>query len=409
MPPSIRDGLTSATIDAIFYLENSIWYLGSQQKININISRAIYIYTVKTTILHPVHVSLGAKMSPFGGYDMPIQYAGGIIAEHDAARSGAALFDTCHMGEFTLSGPSAAADLDRLLSNDVANLAAGACRYGFLCNDDGGVIDDLITYRLSDTEFMVVVNASGEDGDFNWIKERVSKDTSIKNLSHATAKIDLQGPKSPKIAASLLKDPLNGLKYYRFMHNTYKDADIILSRTGYTGEIGFEIYCPAKYAVDFWNDCIAQGAVPAGLGARDILRLEMGYPLYGHELSADRNAAQSGFAHAISKNKAFIGSTKVSDSSLCNQSLTGISLDGRRTAHSGDAVMTDGKTIGTVTSGCFSPTQGRAIALAYINKESAGIDTPVSIISGKNELPGKITATPFYKNGTVRGDINLYL
>ncbi|MDR2592283.1 MAG: glycine cleavage system aminomethyltransferase GcvT [Chitinispirillales bacterium] len=364
---------------------------------------------MKTTVLHSVHASLGAKMSPFGGYDMPIQYAGGIIAEHNAARSGAALFDTCHMGEFMLSGPSAAVDLDRLLSNDVANLAVGACRYGFLCNDGGGVIDDLITYRIAETEFMVVVNASGEDGDFNWIKERVSKDTTVENLSHATAKIDLQGPKSPKIAASLLKHPLNGLKYYRFMQNRYKDADIILSRTGYTGEIGFEIYCPAGIAAGFWNDCMNSGAVPAGLGARDILRLEMGYPLYGHELSADRNAAQSGFSHAISKNKPFIGSAKVLDSSLSNQSLTGISLDGRRTVHCGDTVMMDGKSVGTVTSGCFSPTQGRAIALAYIDKESVSIDKAVSVISGKNELTGKIAETPFYKKGTVRGDINLYL
>jgi aminomethyltransferase len=364
---------------------------------------------MKTTVLHPVHAALGAKMSPFGGYDMPVQYAGGIIAEHGAARSGAALFDTCHMGEFIASGPNAAADLDRLLSNDVTNLPIGACRYGFLCNDGGGVIDDLITYRLSETEFMIVVNASGEEGDFEWIAGRASKDTSVKNLSHAIAKIDLQGPKSPKIAASLLKRPLNGLKYYRFMRNDYKGAEITISRTGYTGEIGFEIYCPAEHAADFWNDCMTLGAIPAGLGARDILRLEMGYPLYGHELSSDRNAAQSGFAHAISKNKTFIGSDKVNDLSLRNQSLTGISIDGRRTARSGDTVTIDGKTAGTVTSGCFSPTQAHAIALAYINNESSGIDTAVSIISGKNELSGKITATPFYKNGTVRGDINLYL
>jgi len=364
---------------------------------------------MKTTVLHPIHVSLGAKMSPFGGYDMPVQYAGGIIAEHGAARGGAAIFDTCHMGEFAVSGPNAAADLDRLLSNDVANLPIDACRYGFLCNEDGGVIDDLITYRLSDDGFMLVVNASGEDGDFDWIAGRVSEDTSVENLSRKTAKIDLQGPKSPKIAASLLKRPLNGLKYYRFMRNYYKDSEITISRTGYTGEIGFEIYCPADTAADFWNDCMTLGAVPAGLGARDILRLEMGYPLYGHELSADRNAAQSGFAHAISKNKQFIGSDKVHDLSLRNQSLAGINIDGRRTARSGDTVTIDGKTVGTVTSGCFSPTQAHAIALAYIDKDSSDIDTTVSIISGKNELIGKITAAPFYKKGTVRGDINLYL
>jgi aminomethyltransferase len=340
---------------------------------------------------------------------MPVRYAGGTLAEHAAARAGAALFDTCHMGEFILRGHSAAADLDRLLSNDAANLAAGACRYGFLCNDGGGVIDDLITYRFAESEFMIVVNAANEERDFEWINEHVSKDTTVENVSPATAKIDLQGPKSPKIAASLLEYPLNGLKYYRFMRNYYRGTEIIVSRTGYTGELGFEIYCPTETAAGFWNDCMTGGAVPAGLGARDILRLEMGYPLYGHELSADRNAAQSGFAYAISKNKPFTGSTTVLDPSRHNQLLTGISVDGRRTAHPGDTVTANGKSAGTVTSGCFSPTAGHAIALAYVDREYAATDNAVSIISGRNELPGKITPPPFHKKGTVRDDINIYL
>jgi aminomethyltransferase len=369
----------------------------------------MYIYGMKKTVLHPVHLSLNARMSMFAGYDMPLRYAGGILAEHAAARGGAALFDTCHMGEFMLCGVSAAADLDRLLTNDVGNMPVGACRYGFLCNNTGGVIDDLVTYRLAESEFMIVVNATGETGDFEWIKERVSAGTTVEDVSQATAKIDLQGPKSPKIAAALLKYPLDGLKYYRFMRNSYGNAEVIVSRTGYTGELGFEIYCPAEAVGGFWNDCVNGGAVPAGLGARDILRLEMGYPLYGHELSADRNAAQSGFAHAISKNKPFIGSANVLDPSQRNQHLMGISIDGRRTARSGDTVTVGDRTAGTVTSGCFSPTLGYAIALAYIDKECAGIDTTVSIISGKNELSGKISPTPFHKKGTVRGDINLYL
>ncbi len=364
---------------------------------------------MKTTVLRPVHTALGAKMAPFGGYDMPIQYADGIIAEHGAARLGAAIFDTCHMGELLLRGPSAAADLDRLLSNDIANLAIGACRYGFLCNDDGGVIDDLITYRQAEAEFMVVINAANEATDFDWIAGRVSNGTSVENVSDATAKMDLQGPKSPKIAASILTHPIDGLRYYRFMRNYYKQTEVTISRTGYTGEIGFEIYCPVDVAADFWNDCVNNGTVPAGLGARDILRLEMGYPLYGHELSADRNAAQSGFTYAISKNKRFIGSDKVLNTSLRDQLLSGISIDGRRTARRGDTVVIDDKTVGTITSACFSPTQTHAIALAYIDKEYAGINTTVSIISGKNLLYGKTTVTPFHKNGTVRADINLYL
>jgi aminomethyltransferase len=348
-------------------------------------------------------------MAPFGGYDMPLQYPGGILAEHAAARGGAALFDTCHMGEFIIRGAAAAADLDRLLTNDVGDMAVGVCRYGFLCNDAGGVIDDLITYRLSDSEFMTVVNATGEEGDFKWISERASDGTTVENVSQLTAKIDLQGPKAPKIAAPLLKYPLDGLKYYRFMRNRYRDADIIISRTGYTGEIGFEIYCPAGLAAEVWNDCANRGAVPAGLGARDILRLEMGYPLYGHELSADVSVTKSGFGYAISKNKQFKWPEETSVPGRNDRLLRGIILDGRRTARNGDAVTADGKEAGRVTSGGFSPSLGHAVALAYIDKEYAGIDTTVSIIGGKSELSGKICQTPFYKKGTVRGDINLYL
>jgi aminomethyltransferase len=348
-------------------------------------------------------------MTPFAGYDMPLQYAGGILSEHAAARCGAALFDTCHMGEFILRGPAAAADLDKLLTCDIAGMPVGACRYGFLCNDAGGVIDDLVTYKLAESEFMTVVNAAGEAGDFEWINERVSAGTTVEDVSQATAKIDLQGPKAPKIAAALLKYPLDGLKYYRFTRNGYGDAEVIVSRTGYTGEIGFEFYCSPGAAADFWNDCAKRGAVPAGLGARDILRLEMGYPLYGHELSSDRNAALSGIGYAISKNKPFTGAAATTSGLAGNQILRGIRISGRRTAHPGDTVTAGGRTAGTVTSGCFSPAVGHAIALAYIDKEYAGIDAAVSVISGKNELPGRVSATPFYKNGTARGDINLYL
>ena len=363
---------------------------------------------MKKTVLHDLHVSLGAKMAAFGGYEMPLQYEG-IIREHGAARAGAAVFDTCHMGEFLVRGAGAVAGLELVLSCGVADIRAGTCRYGFICNEAGGVIDDQIIYRMAEDEFMVVVNTATEERDFEWLKARVSR-ASVENISRETAKIDLQGPGSPKIAEALLRDSIAGLKYYNFARNAYRGAEVIVSRTGYTGEIGFEVYCGADAARDFWNECIARGAVPAGLGARDALRLEMGYPLYGHELSENRNAAQADFARVISRKKDFIGSASVLDPSAAGQLLRGISFDGRRAARAGDAVLNgSGAAVGEVTSGSFSPSLGHAVALAYVDREYAAIGTEVRAAGGKSEIAGKISELPFYKNATARADMKLYL
>jgi aminomethyltransferase len=267
----------------------------------------------------------------------------------------------------------------------------------------------MILYRASEGEFMAVVNAGNKESDFEFVLSHMSGGAEVDNLSPETAKIDVQGPKAPMIVASLLRDPLGGLKYYRFMRNYYRGLEVTVSRTGYTGEIGFEVYCPAGAAADFWSDCVAGGAVPAGLGARDILRIEMGYPLYGHELRADRNAAESGFAYAISTKKEFVGSSKALDPSLHKQSLCGISLEGRRTARGGDRVLVGGKESGIITSGSFSPSLGHAIAMAYIDNEFAGIGTELTVAGDKFEIAGRVCGLPFYKNGTARGDLDLYL
>jgi len=364
---------------------------------------------MKKTVLYDLHVSLGAKMAAFGGYEMPLQYEG-IIREHGAARAGAAVFDTCHMGEFLIRGAGALAGLERVLSCDVADIRVGSCRYGFICNDAGGVIDDLIIYRLAEDEFMMVVNAATEAGDFEWVAARVSGEVSVENISRETGKIDLQGPGSPKIAAALFGDSIAGLRYYNFARGSCRGADVIVSRTGYTGEIGFEVYCPIGAAKDFWNDCIERGAVPAGLGARDALRLEMGYPLYGRELSEGRNAAQSDFTRAVSRKKAFIGSESVLDPSAGGQLLRGISLDGRRAARGGEVVLNGvGAAVGEVTSGSFAPSLGHAVALAYIDKEYSAAGTELRVAVGSGEIAGRISELPFYKNATARADINLFL
>jgi aminomethyltransferase len=363
----------------------------------------------KKTIFHDVHVSLGAKMAPFGGYIMPIQYEG-IIKEHQAARNDAVIFDTCHMGEFMVTGGTACADIEALVTCDVAGLEPGQCRYGLMCNEAGGVIDDLLVYRLVPEEFMIVVNAGTKDHDFEWIKSHISAKTSLVNLSYMTAKMDLQGPRSPRIMQKLMSEPISGMRYYHSGRNSYKRHKVLISRTGYTGEIGFEIYCDHATALEFWSDCLELGAAPAGLGARDTLRLEMAMPLYGHELDEKRNAAESGFAKAISRNKRFTGSGIVLDEARTKFRLVGIEMAGRRAARNGDKIADgSGVEMGIVTSGSFAPSLEKAVALGYVRKEASGVGTKVSVSSARQSIEGVVVATPFYRNGTARKPITAFL
>jgi aminomethyltransferase len=363
----------------------------------------------KKTLLYDSHISLNAKMAPFGGYNMPIQYQG-IIAEHFATRRQATVFDTCHMGEFTLQGETAAGDLDKILSCPVAGMNIGQCRYGFICNEYGGVLDDQIIYRISENDFYMVVNASTQDTDFEWIKSHASTGTLIKNISLETGKIDLQGPFSVKIINRIIEKPVNDLKYYHWMFNRYKNKKVIVSRTGYTGEIGFEIYLDAPLTKSFWDECISLGAQPAGLGARDTLRLEMGYPLYGHELDANRNAAESGFSRAIAADKTFIGSETVLDASRTRYALCGIKLDGRRATRNNDDIYDNsGALIGKVTSGSFSPSLGYAVAMGYVKKELASAGAHVCMRAGKANMTGSIVELPFYKDSTARKKLSDFL
>ncbi|MBD3316375.1 MAG: glycine cleavage system aminomethyltransferase GcvT, partial [Chitinivibrionales bacterium] len=354
------------------------------------------------TVLYDLHIALDAKMTSFGGFLMPLHYQG-ILKEHRAVRDAAGVFDTCHMGEFRIGGPKAVADLENLLSSSVATMAIGQCRYGFICNEQGGTIDDQVLYRLAEEEFMMVVNASTRKRDFDWLKAHVSEGTTTEDISERTAKIDLQGPSSPVIMAKLTDESIEDMKFYRWRRSHFRDRPILMSRTGYTGEVGFEIYCDNDLAPAIWNECIKGGATPAGLGARDTLRLEMGMPLYGHELNANRNPAETGFGRAISTDKRFIGSEKILAPTHRPELLVGIALNGKRSARSGDVVNDKtGIKIGTVTSGSFSPSLERGIALAYVDKGRAAIGTLVNIDNGRRELPGSVVELPFYKFATGR-------
>jgi len=348
-------------------------------------------------------------MGPFGGFEMPIQYTG-IVAEHQACRERAVLFDTCHMGEFLVAGNSAVADLEQLVSCSVGSLEPGQCRYGLMCNPDGGVIDDLLVYRLADDRFMLVVNAGTQAGDAAWIEEHLDPGTTFSNLSADTAKIDLQGPSAPRIVKALMGEVLTGLKYYRFVQTIYRGEPALLSRTGYTGEIGVELYAAADQAIAFWHDAMELGAEPAGLGARDTLRLEVGMPLYGHELTTERNAGECGFARAIAQDKTFIGSDVVCDLSKRQQALVGIHLESRRAARAGDVVCDgSGAKVGLVTSGSYGPSVGSAIALGYMDAERAEPGTAVTIRMARGELAGRVAALPFWKEGTARKRIEGFL
>ena len=364
---------------------------------------------MKKTCLHGLHERLNAKMAGFGGYRMPIQYSG-IIKEHQACREAAVLFDTDHMGEFKLTGRNALKDIESLVSCDVASMTNGQCRYGMMCNEHGGVVDDLLVYRLGDSDFMLVVNAGTKENDFEWIKKQLSGDTKLEDQSSQTAKIDLQGPNSPGIIQQLLKESINGLKFYRFMHNEYHGSSVIVSRTGYTGEMGFEIYLNPELAHDFWKGCMDLGAVPAGLGARDTLRLEMGMPLYGHELDVGRNAGESGFERSITDKKDFTGSSVVNDRSIRRSKLTGIALASRRAARQRDEILDNsGNKIGIITSGSFSPSLGCAIALGYVELAFIKPGTQLKIKSPRYELEGKVVRTPFYGSATGRRPVKDFL
>ncbi len=357
---------------------------------------------LQRTPLYDLHVELGAKIAPFGGFEMPILYKG-IINEHHATRQEATLFDTCHMGEFILSGPGALPTLETLVTCQLDNLADGRCRYGLMCAEDGGTLDDLIVYRLSAEHFMVVVNAGTQNADFEWIAAHAHPGTHLENHSESMGKIDLQGPQSASILNRLIPGAANGLDYFHFQTVIQAGHDGIVSRTGYTGELGYEIYFPADYIAKFWREAMNLGAQPAGLGARDTLRLEAGLPLYGHELRHDRNAANAAMPRAIASDKPFIGAAALRDPTARKQILAGLLLNGRQSARQGDTVIhpDSGTVSGRITSGSFAPTIGSAIAMAIVDLPAASPGTVLQIQTARRVLDARVVPLPFY-TGTAR-------
>ncbi len=339
-------------------------------------------------------------MVPFSGWYMPVQYTG-IIEEHIHTRTAAGLFDICHMGEFILRGETAAGDLEKLMTRRIGDMPVGKCSYGFILNEAGGVIDDLIVFCLSRHEFLLVVNAGTTDKDRAWIEKNISAGTELRDVSAKTAKLDVQGPLSGDVVASLVgKGAVSGIKRYHFAWCKIGGMDTIVSRTGYTGELGFELFFQAERAPDIWDMLLKTGGVkPVGLGARDTLRLEMGYALYGNDIDEAHTPFEANLGRFVGMEKSFLGKDALlqQEDEGFKLLLAGFICEGRRSARKGFEVHVGEKKVGEVTSGAFSPCLKRGIGLCYIDKNLTGDGGEVLLTDGKTEIKATIKDIPVYK------------
>ena len=364
---------------------------------------------LKRTPIWEEHRNAGAKLVPFAGYDMPVQYRSGIIAEHHAVRRQVGMFDVSHMGEIEVRGPQALDLVQYVTTNDASKIEVGQAQYTVMCRPDGGVIDDCIVYRLAD-HYMVVVNASNRVKDRDWIMHHSEKfDCEVTDRSDEIALIAVQGPKAQQVVAKLTDTNLDAIGYYHFDEGDVGGAAAIISRTGYTGEDGFELYIDAKDAVGLWRKLLEAGApeglIPAGLGARDSLRLEMGYALYGNDIDEKRTPLEAGLGWVTKLDKGdFIGADalrKLKEAGV-RQRLVGFVLKERGFPRHGYEVRVNGQGAGEVTSGTVSPSLDKGIGLAYVATEHSKPGTTIDIIVRDKAIPAEVTRPPFYKEGTVR-------
>jgi len=360
---------------------------------------------MQKTPLNQIHRDLGARMVDFGGWDMPVQYAG-VIEEHLAVRQAAGLFDVSHMGEVEVTGSNALAYIQLLTVNDAAKLVNGQVQYSAFCYPEGGIVDDVTLYRFSDTRFMFCVNAANTDKDFAWMQQVLADsslpDVSLVNRSEEFAQIALQGPGSEKILACLTDMPLAQLAYYHFSEGEVGGLQMIVSRTGYTGEDGFELYLPAAAAVDIWQKLMnagrPYGLQPIGLGARDTLRLEKGYALYGHELSREISPLEAGLAWITKLDKNdFVGKAALVSQKTNGvpRRRVGLNMLERGIPREGYPVFLGDNAVGVVTSGTMSPSLKRGIALALVAPEAAAVDTELEIVVRNRRIKAKVVRPPF--------------
>jgi aminomethyltransferase len=365
--------------------------------------------TLKRTPLYEEHVKAGAKIVPFAGYEMPVQYRSGILAEHRAVRTSAGLFDVSHMGELYVRGKGALDFVQYVTTNDASKLVEGQAQYSVLCNEQGTALDDCIVYRFADY-YMIVVNASNRDKDRDWIAQFASQfGATLTDRSDDIALLALQGPKAQHILTELTRTPLEAIKYYHFAEGEVAGKKAVISRTGYTGEDGFELYIDANDAVYVWRRVLEAGAAdtlgPIGLGARDSLRLEMGYALYGNDLTEDDSPLEAGLGWVVKLDKPdFIGKTALvlQKEQGIRKKLIGFRLKERGFPRHGYEVRLRGEPAGSVTSGTVSPMLDQGIGMAYIASEGSKAGTEIDIMVRDRATPAEVVRPPFYTGGSVR-------
>lgn len=360
---------------------------------------------LKRTALYPIHCELGARMVEFGGWQMPVQYRG-VIDEHLAVRHAAGLFDVSHMGEIEVKGPDALAFLQELTTNDVSRLSNGQIQYTLMCYPDGGVVDDLTLYRFDGEHFLLCVNAANTDKDYAWIEQALEDSNlsgvSCRNVSAEFAQLALQGPAAATILARLTDTTLERIAFYHFYEGLVAGIPTIISRTGYTGEDGFELYCHPEGAITLWRNLLevggADGLIPAGLGARDTLRLEMKYPLYGHELSPEISPLEAGLGWITRLDKPhFIGREALlrQKERGVTRRLIGLRLTEAGVPRAGYGVLYQGEEIGTITSGTLSPSLRQGIAIALVRSDVQRPGTPLEVAIRQRRVAAEIAKTPF--------------
>ena len=367
--------------------------------------------SLKTTPLHAQHVELGARMMPFGGFDMPVQYSG-IIDEHMAVRQAAGLFDVSHMGEFLVTGPTALASIQHIVTNDAGKLYNGKAMYTAMCMPDGGIVDDLLVYRRNETSYMLVVNASNIQKDWDWISQHILDGTTLHNASDETALLAIQGPNAFPIVQTLLEEDISDLKFYHFIEpatGAFLGLEgVILSYTGYTGEKGLEIYCKADDAVTVWQALMQAGAAhglkPVGLGARDTLRLESGFCLYGNDITEETSTYEAGLGWITKLKKGnFVGKSALEKikADVPDRKLVGFVMTERGIPRHGNAIVNAAnEEIGVVTSGTQSPLLSKGIGMGYVpnDKQFTAPGSIIGISSRGKTREAIITKPPFHKS-----------
>lgn len=359
---------------------------------------------MKNTALTHIHESLGAKMVPFAGYNMPVQYEG-VNAEHETVRNGVGVFDVSHMGEFLISGPTALDLIQKVTTNDASTLTAGKAQYSCMPNDTGGIVDDLIVYKVKEDQYLLVVNASNIEKDWAWITSKNDVGAEMRDISDDYSLLAIQGPKAIEAMQSLTSTDLSAIKFYQFEVADFAGIEhVIISATGYTGSGGFEIYAKNSEIEQIWNKVFEAGAPfgikPIGLAARDTLRLEMGFCLYGNDINETTSPLEAGLGWITKFNKDFTNSEalKKQKEEGIKRKLVGFELTERGIPrHDYEIVDKDGKVIGTVTSGTMSPSLNKGIGLGYVPVEYSAPDSEIYIRIRKNDIPAKVVKLPFYK------------